>query len=412
MNIRYCDIARGCFNECPDGYTSCEACREKERAKENAVYNSRKALHVQVQSATGAGLPSLQLCCYCGKDFTPFLTQHNAPSRACPACNASQKKQDEKRKERARNYKIERAMNHEAHFKMYFTNAVKRHLSFELTIEEFIGIVKQACYYCGSIREGEVNGIDRFDSDKGYLLENCKPCCEECNYMKSSFHPLFLIEKAKILTAGPGVDTSDFFKKWENYYARITPPTYCSYVAGAKKRSIQFELKQEEFRWIQIRPCYLCGFRGPNGIDRKDSKKGYTLENCNPCCYTCNISKLDIDYSKFIEKMFMIASMWSDPSDISLPLPVSKKIHPLKTKRKHWKAPGLYVEVLNSKYTEFLEAHDGTVTRDDLEKLRYNLLAQPYDDAISTVKTFLNTCNVRKKRAKKSTASDTIDLID
>jgi hypothetical protein len=36
-------------------------------------------------------------------------------------------------------------------------------------------------------RGGEVyvyNGIDRLDSSKGYVLENCVPCCSEINWAK------------------------------------------------------------------------------------------------------------------------------------------------------------------------------------------------------------------------------------
>jgi len=28
------------------------------------------------------------------------------------------------------------------------------------------------------------NGIDRLDSSRGYILENCVPCCKVCNYAK------------------------------------------------------------------------------------------------------------------------------------------------------------------------------------------------------------------------------------
>lgn len=28
------------------------------------------------------------------------------------------------------------------------------------------------------------NGIDRVDPTKGYIIDNCVPCCTTCNYMK------------------------------------------------------------------------------------------------------------------------------------------------------------------------------------------------------------------------------------
>jgi hypothetical protein len=30
------------------------------------------------------------------------------------------------------------------------------------------------------------NGIDRVDNDKGYISDNCVPCCWKCNNMKNT----------------------------------------------------------------------------------------------------------------------------------------------------------------------------------------------------------------------------------
>jgi hypothetical protein len=38
-----------------------------------------------------------------------------------------------------------------------------------------------------------------------------------------------------------------------------------------------------------------------NGIDRVDNNKGYTIENCVPCCTAVNYAKLDMSYSDFIQ---------------------------------------------------------------------------------------------------------------
>lgn len=414
QGIKFCDIARGCFNICVEGFTSCDICRAKCREKDNATYTERKTMHVKTAAACGPGMPSLQLCCYCGKDFTPFLTSHNKQSRACPMCNLSQKKQDEKRLDRVRNYKEFHATNQEAYFKRYITGAAKRSYSFELAFEEFKELVAKPCYYCGYFKEGEVNGIDRFNNDEGYVLSNCRPSCEECNHMKYTFHPLFHIEKAKLLTTHL-TDKDAFFKRWACYYSRTAPATYTAYKAGAKKRSLEFALKKEQFNWITVKPCYLCGYTGLNGIDRKDSNKGYTLENCCACCHSCNVSKWNIDYSTFIERTYMIASMWADTSSITLPLPPSSPHSPASSpkkekpsrERKHWKASSLYTGLMGLAYDTTIESFADVATREDIESLRFTILSQPADDALLTVKTFLNTCNMRRKRGKKRGA-DTI----
>jgi len=78
------------------------------------------------------------------------------------------------------------------------------------------------------------------------------------------------------------------------------------YIAMARKYGREFSLTDEEFFNITQKTCSYCG-TSPNyiirtvssrktgrkefkynGIDRKDSSKGYTLENCVPCCVVCN----------------------------------------------------------------------------------------------------------------------------
>lgn len=67
----------------------------------------------------------------------------------------------------------------------YQKSANNRNIEFKLSQEEFNEIVYQNCYLCGiSSNENNKNGIDRYDNNKGYLIENCKPCCGHCNLLK------------------------------------------------------------------------------------------------------------------------------------------------------------------------------------------------------------------------------------
>lgn len=77
----------------------------------------------------------------------------------------------------------------------------KKYKEFNLTLSEFTNLIHSNCYYCGSeptddnlwnkssSRKNDdlikINGIDRIDSNKGYLIDNCVPCCKHCNKMKS-----------------------------------------------------------------------------------------------------------------------------------------------------------------------------------------------------------------------------------
>ncbi len=44
-----------------------------------------------------------------------------------------------------------------------------------------------------------------------------------------------------------------------------------------------------------------------NGVDRVDSSRGYTLDNCVPCCYKCNIAKSDMTRAEFFEWILEVA---------------------------------------------------------------------------------------------------------
>ena len=82
---------------------------------------------------------------------------------------------------------------------VYKRSAFLRNLEFNLTLEQIHNIIISNCYYCNiipmkEIHKGKnakpllgtfkVNGIDRKDSSKGYVIENCVSCCEYCNYAK------------------------------------------------------------------------------------------------------------------------------------------------------------------------------------------------------------------------------------
>lgn len=66
---------------------------------------------------------------------------------------------------------------------------------FELTFQEFIDITAKSCSYCGNPPENVLkskgynghfvySGIDRVDSNIGYVLDNCVSCCKMCNIAK------------------------------------------------------------------------------------------------------------------------------------------------------------------------------------------------------------------------------------
>lgn len=94
------------------------------------------------------------------------------------------------------------------------------------------------------------------------------------------------------------------------------------YERNASTRKLTFALSKEIFKEIITKPCHYCGqepnviqsMKGCNGdftyngIDRKNNKEGYLIENCLPCCSDCNWLKGSDDYDKFIERVHKISA--------------------------------------------------------------------------------------------------------
>lgn len=90
----------------------------------------------------------------------------------------------------------------------------------------------------------------------------------------------------------------------------------CSYRYGAKRRGLKWDLTRSQAMIIFKQDCHYCGCSpgtigdttgyGPpfvyNGIDRKDSSIGYTIDNCTPCCKKCNYVKGSMDYDEFLNE--------------------------------------------------------------------------------------------------------------
>ena len=126
--------------------------------------------------------------CDCGTEktlSTSNLTHGNIVSCGCKLKEGNNRKPPGEASFNAvyRSY-ADRAKNH------------KKRLVFELTKDEFRTLTDAPCHYCGAISSCESkakpssngsyvrNGIDRLNSDIGYILPNCVSCCKTCNIMK------------------------------------------------------------------------------------------------------------------------------------------------------------------------------------------------------------------------------------
>ena len=64
-------------------------------------------------------------------------------------------------------------------------SAKNRGIKFDLTIAEYIWLVKKArCHYCSGTLPKAGFGLDRLENKKGYCSVNAVPCCRVCNMIK------------------------------------------------------------------------------------------------------------------------------------------------------------------------------------------------------------------------------------
>lgn len=86
-------------------------------------------------------------------------------------------------------------------YQMYVTSARRRRIAFGLTLVQFCHYYDGTCVYCGT---HHCHGVDRIDSNKGYVEDNVQPCCKGCNYMKNRFdHEVFMEQLDNIVRKHP-----------------------------------------------------------------------------------------------------------------------------------------------------------------------------------------------------------------
>jgi Zn-finger protein len=64
--------------------------------------------------------------------------------------------------------------------------AQRRGLIVEVSDERLCSMFVMPCHFCGQEASKCLNGIDRLDSNRGYIEGNIVPCCGDCNFAKRS----------------------------------------------------------------------------------------------------------------------------------------------------------------------------------------------------------------------------------
>lgn len=106
-------------------------------------------------------------------------------------------------------------------------------------------------------------------------------------------------------------------EKAKRRYSQNADFRYSHYKNGAAERELCWNLTKEDFmKLVQSKDgCMYCGHipEGKTllGIDRVDNTKGYTVENCMPCCAICNIGKGTKTAYEFVQMCKNVAKYWT-----------------------------------------------------------------------------------------------------
>ena len=188
--------------------------------------------------------------------------------------------------------------------------ARKRGLAVEIAREDLEEMVGKECFYCGEApAEGASNGVDRVDNDKGYVPDNCVPCCSPCNRMKMALDPCTFLERACHVSAVHGGEGAAC---GEDAWGKDAKHCFGYLVRGAAQRALEVSITREDFNALRVQDCAYCLRPSPerehHGIDRVDSSIGYVLDNCVAACGWCNVGKGVHTADEFVERCKRIAA--------------------------------------------------------------------------------------------------------
>jgi hypothetical protein len=88
------------------------------------------------------------------------------------------------------------------------------------------------------------------------------------------------------------------YRKYKTIYNR--------YKGNARYKNRDFNLTLKDVIKFVDSECYYCGDKNSQGIDRINSKLGYTIENTLPCCKICNQMKHVFTNDEFFNKIHLI----------------------------------------------------------------------------------------------------------
>jgi len=252
------NYVRGCRTQLENDYSksSCESCLEKDRERDRKRRGGGKAT-MELDDTH-------QFCGSCCKTRSKDMFEgEKGSTKTCSVCRERNKLQDEKRDKEHRN----------AVARIAEQKPVRKEKKQEWKENNYEKVALTTMNY----RQRQIEN----DMD-GYLKKNA----ENAKQWREN-NP----EKV--------VDNNENKKNSKQLQ-------YAVYSRTARDKRLDFDLSFSDFNNIVSEPCYYCDIiqdKGFNGIDRKDSTIGYTLDNCVSSCTMCNFMKGSYGVDYFYHKI-------------------------------------------------------------------------------------------------------------
>lgn len=153
--------------------------------------------------------------------------------------------------------------------------------------------------------------IDRREYWKQYRKKNAQIISEKRKGKRNEYHKLRYRKLCEMQGKTPPpmniprkIHTLEGIRAEKRAWSKTPRGRYSSLKARAKRFNREVEISLDEFTELINQSCHYCGNSDAQiGIDRKDSKLGYLVSNCLPCCKECNSKKRDLDYDEFVSQM-------------------------------------------------------------------------------------------------------------
>ena len=284
----FINVQTGCV------YARCVECRNKDTNK--GARRRKRLREANIESSRASGT---RTCMDCRQVYHISEKFVNSKGVACSCCAECRIKSS-----------IHKRTTVDGKIGVYKAAAKKQHITWNLSNDQCTTLFHAECTYCGSKASGNgngLNGIDRTNSNIGYVETNVVSCCPWCNASKKTLDPktfiLRCVHLTSVVTNGEGMHG--------NLWPDKIPGAYAQYKGDAKRRKYEFDMTKEQYLDLVERPCIYCrrviSSTNKSGIDRRDPSKGYIDGNMDPCCSECNFMKGPSTVDEFHEMVTRIA---------------------------------------------------------------------------------------------------------